>query len=256
MSGYYTPKRSKNIFDPASKTPFRLSRSRIEVYMQCPRCFYIDRRLGVDRPPGFPFTLNSAVDKLLKKEFDLLRKSGEAHPLMKKYGLDAVPAEHSSLDEWRDNFKGVQALHEPTGLFITGAIDDLWKNTKGEYIVVDYKSTSKNEEIIALDQDWQDGYKRQMEIYQWLLRHNALKVSDTGYFVYCNGNTRLEKFNGKLEFDLTLIPYKGDDRWVDGILRDIHKCLNSDNIPGPGKGCDFCAYRDAASSATGKMQLF
>ena len=252
MSVYYKPKREKNIYDPASKSPFKLSRSRIEVYMQCPRCFYIDRRLGVDRPPGFPFTLNSAVDKLLKKEFDLLRKSGEAHPLMKRYSLDAVPAEHPMLDTWRENFKGAQALHEPTGLLITGAIDDLWKNPEGEYIVVDYKSTSKNQEIIALDHDWQDGYKRQMEIYQWLLRRNALKVSNTGYFVYCNGNTRLEKFDGKLEFDLTLIPYEGDDKWVDGILYDIHKCLNSDNIPGPGDDCDFCAYREAVSDVAGK----
>ena len=91
-----------------------------------------------------------------------------------------------------------------------------------------------------------------MEIYQWLLRRNDLKVSNTGYFVYCNGNTKLEKFDGKLEFDLTLIPYEGDDRWVDRILCDIHKCLNSDNVPGPGEDCDFCAYREAVSDVAGK----
>lgn len=255
MSEYYTAKRAKNLYDPASTVPFKLSRSRIELYMQCPRCFYLDRRLGVDRPPGFPFTLNTAVDTLLKKEFDLLRRSGEAHPLMKKYGIDAVPAEHVMLDQWRTNFKGVQALHKLTNLLIFGAIDDLWKGSRGEYIVVDYKSTAKNEEIIALDKDWQDGYKRQMEIYQWLLRRNALTVSSTGYFVYCNGNTRLEKFDGKLEFNLTIIPYEGDDTWIDGTLNDIHKCLNSGIIPGPGEDCDFCEYRAAVSDAAGKISV-
>jgi len=249
MSEYYTPKREKNLYDPAGRAPFKLSRSRIELYMQCPRCFYLDRRLGVERPPSFPYTLNNAVDMLLKKEFDLLRRSGEAHPLMKKYGIDAVPAEHDMLDQWRTNFKGVQTLHESTNLLIFGAIDDLWKNSRNEYIVVDYKSTAKNEEIIALDKDWQDGYKRQMEIYQWLLRRNGLDVSNTGYFVYCNGNTRLEKFNGKLEFDLTLIPYEGHDEWVEGVINDIHKCLKGDSIPGSGEGCDFCSYRDAVSDA-------
>jgi len=247
MSEYYTPKREKNVYDPASSAPFKLSRSRIELYMQCPRCFYLDRRLGVDRPPGFPFTLNTAVDTLLKKEFDLLRKAGEPHSLMKKYKIDAVPAEHPKLDEWRLNLKGVQTLHKETNFIIFGAIDDLWQNKQGEYFVVDYKSTSKNEEIIALDKDWQDGYKRQMEIYQWLLRRNGLTVSDTGYFVYCNGNTKLAKFDGKLEFDLTLIPYDGDDSWVEGIIGDIHKCLNSDTIPKAGEDCDFCMYRDAVS---------
>ena len=252
MSEYYTPKREKNLYDPTSTAPFKLSRSRIELYIQCPRCFYLDRRLGVDRPSGFPFTLNTAVDTLLKKEFDLLRKAGEPHPLMRKYGINAVPAEHPMLDEWRQNFKGVQALHEATNLLIFGAIDDLWKNPKDEYLVVDYKSTSKNEEIIALDKDWQEGYKRQMEIYQWLLRRNGLTVSHTGYFVYCNGNTKPDKFNGKLEFDLTLIPYEGDDKWVDGTIRDIHTCLNGDAVPEAGEDCDFCAYRDAVLEALKK----
>ena len=101
----------------------------------------------------------------------------------------------------------------------------------------------KNEEIIALDKDWQDAYKRQMEIYQWLLRHNVDKVSNTGYFVYCNGRTDLDKFDAKLEFDLTLIPYEGDDNWVEGTIHDIHKCLNSNTIPEADEDCDFCTYR-------------
>ncbi|MEK7077575.1 MAG: hypothetical protein AAB928_00560, partial [Patescibacteria group bacterium] len=70
MSQYYNPRRSRNLFNPDSKTPFRLSRSKIDLFLNCPRCFYLDRRLGVAQPPGYPFALNSAVDKLLKKEFD------------------------------------------------------------------------------------------------------------------------------------------------------------------------------------------
>lgn len=73
MSKYYTPKRTKNLYNPKSKEPYKLSRSGIELFMACPRCFYIDKRLGTGRPPGFPFSLNSAVDNLLKKEFDALR---------------------------------------------------------------------------------------------------------------------------------------------------------------------------------------
>ncbi|MFH1714592.1 MAG: PD-(D/E)XK nuclease family protein [Elusimicrobiota bacterium] len=207
----------------------------------------MDRRLGVGRPPGFPFALNSAVDALLKKEFDLLRNNGKTHPLIEKYGVDAIPANHEKLNYWRENFKGVEFLHEPTNLLITGAIDDLWINSKQEYIVVDYKSTSKNEEITELNKSWQDGYKRQMEIYQWLLRKNNLKVSDTGYFVYCNGKTDLEKFDGKLEFDTTLIVYKGNDNWVENTIKAIHKCLNSENIPKANKDCDYCAYVDAVN---------
>lgn len=248
MSQYYNAKRTRNIYDPNSSEPYKLSRSRIELFMQCPRCFYLDRRLGVDRPPGFPFTLNSAVDALLKKEFDILRASGKPHPLIEKYGVDAIPALHYNLNEWRTNFKGVQYLHKQTNLIITGAIDDLWQSSAGEYIVVDYKSTSRDEEITELNKGWQDSYKRQMEIYQWLLRCNGLKVSDMGYFVYCNAKKDLEIFDGKLEFDITLVSYKGNDSWVEKSITDIYDCLRSDKIPPPADGCDYCAYNRAVDT--------
>jgi CRISPR/Cas system-associated exonuclease Cas4 (RecB family) len=249
MSQYYNSKRIKNIYDPGSKKPFSLSRSKIDIFLECPRCFYLDRRLGVGRPPGYPFTLNSAVDKLLKLEFDTHRANGTQHPLLEKYGVDAKPIPHEQLDEWRQNFVGIRYHHKPTNLVIFGAIDDLWQNSKEEYIVVDYKSTSKNEEITELDKDWQDGYKRQMEIYQWLLRQNGYKVSDTGYFVYCNGITDKKAFDAKLEFDVTLIAYEGNDNWVEKAIKDAHKCLQSNSIPESSKDCDYCNYQEAVKNA-------
>lgn len=243
MSDYYNSQRKqKSMFKSGQKEVFRVSRSKIDLFIECPRCFYIDRVLGTKRPPGYPFALNSAVDTLLKKEFDIRRAKDQTHPLINKYGVDAKPVSDEKLDEYRDNFKGVSFLHKKTNLEVFGAIDDLWVNSKGEYIVVDYKATSKIEEIVALDKDWQDGYKRQMEVYQWLLRQNGYKVSDTGYFVYCNGKTDLKAFDGKLEFDITLIAYKGNDKWVEKTIKDIKKCLDSKKIPESGTDCDYCSY--------------
>lgn len=248
MSNYYTSQRNRGLYDPLrphsgqALEAFKLSRSKLDLFHDCPRCFYLDRRLGIGRPPGFPFALNSAVDALLKKEFDARRAKGESHPLIEKYGVDARPVAHKDLDKWRHNFTGVQFLHEPTNLLIFGAIDDLWINAQGEYIVVDYKSTSKNEEITELNKDWQAGYKRQMEVYQWLLRRNGYQVSDTGYFVYCNGQTDREAFDAKLEFDITLIPYQGNDDWVEPAIVAAKKCLDSDKIPLANSNCDYCNY--------------
>ena len=164
---------------------------------------------------------------------------------MKAYGLNAVPFSHEMIDEWRENFKGVQYLHKPTNFIITGAVDDLWQDENGEIIVADYKATSKDSKV-NLDADWQDGYKRQMEIYQWLLRHNGLKVSDTGYFVYCNGKTDKKAFDGKLEFDIDLLPYTGDDSWVEDVLLEIKECLDGE-MPESDSDCDLCNYRKAVS---------
>jgi hypothetical protein len=242
MSEYYNPQRTRNIYDPQDSKSFKISRSKIDLFIECPRCFYLDRRLGIGRPPGFPFTLNTAVDALLKQEFDVYRAKGEAHPLQKHYGIEAIPIAHDELDTWRENFKGIQYLHPGTNLTITGAIDDLWQNSQGEYIVVDYKATSKDGDITELNETWHNGYKRQMEIYQWLLRQKGYKVSNTGYFVYCNGRKDRAAFDRKLEFDVTLIPYEGNDSWVENSILQLHKCLQHDQIPKSGSNCDYCAY--------------
>jgi len=235
----------RKLFDPKSPEPFKISRSGLEFFLECPRCFYLDRRLGVKRPSGPPFTLNSAVDALLKKEFDIHRRKNEPHGLMKKFGIDAIPFTHEDLDKWRANFTGVQYLHQPTNLLITGAVDDVWINPQKELIVVDYKATAKSGEI-TLDDEWKAGYKRQMEIYQWLLRANGFKVNKTGYFVYANGRKDLDVFDGKLEFDLQLLPYTGDDSWVEGLIFEIKRCLDSSKIPNSGKECEYCTYREEA----------
>ncbi len=241
MSEYYTPKRVRNLFDPQSKEPFKLSRTKIENFTNCPRCFYIDVRLGTGQPGGFPFTLNNAVDNLLKKEFDIYRAEKSKHPLMKEYKIDAVPFSHEKIEDWRNTKKGITYLHQPTNLLICGGVDDVWINSKGGLHIVDYKATSKTSEI-TIDEEWQMGYKRQIEVYQWLFRKNGFKVSDVGYFVYCNGNTDKKAFDKKIEFDIKIIPYEGNDAWVENAINEIHKCLVSDAIPGLKEGCDFCDY--------------
>ena len=246
MSDYYNSRRTRSLFSPTDSEPFKVSRSKIDLFMNCPLCFYLDCRLGVGRPPGFPFALNSAVDALLKKEFDIHRTKRRPHPLMQAYGLkDVVPFMHEDLDIWRSNFKGIRYIHEASQLLVTGAIDDVWVTPAGELIIVDYKSTSK-EEKVNLDKEWQIGYKRQMEVYQWLFRKNGFTVSSTGYFVYCNGKTDREAFDAKLEFDIDIIPYTGDDSWIEGALHDMRTCLTRETPPAPARACDYCAYRKSA----------
>jgi RecB family exonuclease len=244
MSQYYIAKKTKGTFDPTSKAPFKLSRSKIDLFIDCPRCFYLDRRLGVGRPPGFPFNLNSAVDHLLKKEFDIHRDGKTTHPLMEAYGLKAVPFKHKDINVWRENFTGLQFLHEPTNFLVTGAIDDVWINDDGELHIVDYKATSK-ESKVTLDAEWQDGYKRQMEVYQWLMRQMGFTVSNTGYFVYANGLRDRKAFDGKLEFDIQIIPYTGNTDWIEKTLIKAKECLMDERIPAASQECDFCAYTKA-----------
>lgn len=253
MNLTYSSYRTRNIFSVQSKKAFKLSRSKIQNFLDCPCCFYIDRRCGTGHPPSYPFTLNNAIDTLLKKEFDQYRERSSIHPICLTHNIDAVPFAHPDLDNWRMNLKGIQYHHEPTNFIITGALDDIWVKPDGELIVVDYKATSTTK-VITLDEEYRQAYKRQMEIYQWLLRKNGFKVSNTGYFVYCNGDTEKESFSGKLEFKISLLPYEGNDSWVEGILFAVRKCLESDEFPEPSDTCDFCKYRTAVRRHLGDRE--
>jgi len=230
------------LFDPRSSAPFALSRSKVELFLDCPRCFYLDRRSGIARPAGFPFNLNSAVDALLKAEFDAYRARQAPHPLFAEARLNAVPHAHPQLDRWRANFTGVRTIHEDTGLELFGAIDDLWRDLDtGELMVADYKSTSKKAEV-TIDAPWQISYKRQMEFYQWLLRRQGLPVSRRGWFVYCNGRRDLPAFGARLEFRIKLIPYDGDDGWVEDTLLAIRQTLERDAPPPLDEACEYCRF--------------
>jgi len=255
MGQYYQS--TRNLFNPKSETPYTLSRSKFELFGECPRCFYMSCRFGLGRPSMPAFTLNSAVDTLLKNEFDLLRQAGESHELMKQYHLAAVPLNHPDLTKWRGEtpetrYKGASALHQPTNFLLTGMIDDVWQSDNGELIIVDYKSTSTSKEI-SLEDEYKQAYKRQMEFYQYLFRLLGFNVCNTGYFVFANATKNREKFDGKLEFDMSIIAHRGDDSWIDDQLLAAKDCLLSAKIPSPGAGCEHCDYRKKMAEAVVRL---
>ena len=159
--------------------------------------------------------------------------------------LSLVPMQHDNLNVWRNPFEGVQYHHEPSNFIVFGGIDDIWKDTENTVTVVDYKATSKDGEV-TIDAEWQKSYKRQIEVYQWLFRNNGFTVSDTGYFVYANGDRSAEKFDSMLQFTIKLIPHTGSADWIEKTLLEIRELLTSDTVPPEGKWCDYCPYRDAA----------
>ena len=116
--------------------------------------------------------------------------------------------------------------------------------------MVDYKSTSKAGKIEELgNETWHDAYRRQMEVYQWLLHQNGLKVSNTGYWVYCNALKDGKVFDGKLEFEITLVSYSGKDSWIEPTLLKIKQTLEGD-IPKEAADCEHCVYARARTELT------
>lgn len=222
----------------------KISRSGVEKFISCPRCFVLQYRYRIS-PNQIPFTLNIAVDELCKNEFDYYREREEPHPLFLDNDIDAVPFKHPDIDKWRDFRKGGLSYIDLDKQFhFYGAIDDVWKNSDGELIVSDVKATSKqlfdwNE---TSKYEYARGYQRQLEMYQWLFRRNGFNVSDTAYLVYYNGLKNEPMFDQVLKFELHIVKVQCNDSWVEDKIIEAKNLLIGDSIPSGSKYCDTCQY--------------
>jgi len=240
--------RHRGKYNPENETPYEISRSQIESFLKCPACFWMNRVKGI-KFPGMPgFLLNTATDTLLKKDFDVYRELEQPHPFMASHGLDdLVPFKHEDFELWTKSLQlGFRTDYEQCNFIVGGGLDDVWQNTKtGELHIVDYKSTAsaKNTEgtalkEITLDGNYKQAYKRQMDMYVWILRRKGFEVSNKGYFVYVNGDQHFEngmlvnnKSKAKMMFDVQLIEYESDDSWVEETIKSVKTCLDSSSCP-------------------------
>ena len=236
------------IYKPNQTKDFKVSRGKFDTFLSCPRCFYLDRVKGLKEPDMPGWTLNETTDLLLKKEFDECREKQIPHRLFVKNGLDhVVPFKHESMDEWRDSLHhGLMARYKDTNIILSGGVDDIWfDTTTEELIVVDYKSQASNYAVTPenyFDSPFHDGYKVQMDFYNYLLKLMGYKNSPISYFLVVNANRGADGFFGKMEFEETLVPYKNNISWIEDKVEDMIDCMNSDVIPQGHMSCEHCAY--------------
>ena len=232
-------------YKPGSDEPFKLSRSRVQLFLDCKRCFYIQNRLGIKMPKMLPFKLNSLVDTKVKQSFDVARRKQEPHKYFKDNGYKLVPLKHKMIPVWRENFQGLTYHHEKTNIILQGAIDDCVQdlNTK-ECSAVDYKSTQteNGEKVKYLGAPWHQSWKNQLSIYQYLLEKNDLKISKQSFIVFCNAQLNESEWNENLIFDVQVIPYEVDLSWIEPALIEIKNLLETKKVPAYSEDtdCDNC----------------
>lgn len=258
--------RHRGQYKPENTNPYELSRGKVETFIKCPACFWLDRVGGVHFPSMPGFNINTNTDTLLKRDFDQYRGKS-SHPFMEANGLGhLIPFDHEHLSLWETSLhfglssNHFNTIHEPTNILFGGGLDDVWLNPEtNELHIVDYKSTanlSKDPKPVSLEGEWKEGYKRQMDMYQWIMRRKGFPVSDIGYFVYVDGQhvgyNRMIDDNTELatmKFKTSLLTYKGNDEWVEPALFDIKNLLETKICPEHTEGCENERFLLEANSA-------
>ena len=157
----------------------QLSPNSLNLYLECQQCFWLDKKMGIKRPPPYPYALNSAVDTLLKEEFDAYRKRGEPHPLITQNKIKAkLFSNQKTLDRWRDNFAGIRYYDKDFDATLFGAVDDILEFPDGKLAALDYKSTGSKVANVY------DRFQLQLDTYTFLLEKNGFKTPRKGYLAF------------------------------------------------------------------------
>ena len=212
---------------------YKFSPSSLSLLSDCPRCFWLSYRKGIDRPSGpFP-SLPSGMDRILKIHFDSFRDKGQLPPeLAELKGSVRLFDDAELLEAWRSNFKGVRWT-DKHGNLLKGAVDNILQKG-GKLIVLDYKTRG-----YPLKKDTAGHYQDQLDIYNFLLRKNGYTTENYAYLLFYYPD-KVNK-NGTVAFHTDLIKMKTNTDNAERILRHALRVLKG-RMPAPDKECGYCKW--------------
>jgi hypothetical protein len=217
---------------------YKLSPSSLNLFKECPRCFWLKMKKKWKRPSGpFP-SLPGGMDAVLKKHFDRFRDLGVLPPEicenssckgMKLFGK--TKEEKELLKIWQSNFKGIQ-WKDRQGNILRGAVDNILVNGN-KLIVLDYKTRGW-----AVKEDTAEHYRLQQNVYNFLLRKNGYKTEDYFFLLFYYPNRVLE--GGEVLFDTHLVKMKVNVSMAEKSWKDALKLLEGSK---PKEKCEWCEGR-------------
>lgn len=220
-----------------SAKPMFLSPSSIHLFLECPRCFWLDKIKGIKRPSGpFP-SLPNGMDRVLKDHFDKHRGENTAPEELEGKFTGALFADIEKLRIWRNNYRGLRYTDPESGFILMGALDDLFVTKDGKYAPLDFKTRG-----YPRKEDSHSYYQHQMDIYSFLLEKNNLPPANFAILIFYHPvgvNTTHDVI-----FDPDPVRVPVDRRRGESIFLDAVRCLQSNEPPEPGRGCKWCEWKE------------
>ena len=224
----------------------QLSPNSLSLFLECPHCFWLDKNLGVKRPPIYPYALNSAVDELFKEEFDSYRAKNLPHPLIKELflqsGNNSSPhlfANQKLLNQWRNNLAGIRYFDKDIEATLFGAVDDILEFDDNKLAPLDYKSTGNPTADVF------DRFQLQLDVYTFLLEKNGFQTVRKGYLAfYIIDKSR--GFIDRLPFRKEILEIETNPSDIYEIFKDAVEVLRKDFPPPHNYDCQFKEWFEGA----------
>jgi hypothetical protein len=224
---------NKKIKNMKNNNKIQLSPNSLNLFLECPLCFWLEKKLKIRRPQPYPYALNSAVDKLLKEEFDSYRAKGEPHPLLVAHNIPAkLFPNQDLLNQWRSNFVGIRYYDSELDATLFGAVDDVLEFADGKLAPLDYKSTGSNVANIY------DRFQIQMDVYTFLLEKNGFKTPKKGYLAFYIVDKK-NGFGDRLPFKKEIHEIETNPSDIPQLFREAVELLRGEEPPTHSPDCDY-----------------
>lgn len=213
---------------------WKFSPSGLYSFIDCKACFWIEQHYG--RKPSIPLRLNDAVDEKLKARFDYFRNLKTLPPeiLEKLPGYKLFP-DQEQLDDWRNWRKGLEYINKKAGYALSGALDEIMIDPKGNWVPTDYKSSGDPPK-----EDKQKYYRLQLNAYGLILESLRHTIADVAYLLHY-----YPKMRNSRSLEMSLISHVDK---VELNLADFKKTLGEmvkfleSKFPGYNEECKTCSW--------------
>lgn len=211
----------------------RLSPSALNVFLECPKCFWLEYGKGVSRPRGpFP-SLPGGMDILIKKYFDKYRAVGKLPPELQGQVTGALLPDVEVLKKWRSWRSGLSYYEKQLDAILVGALDDCLVDN-GYYIPVDYKT--RGFDVVEGGESF---YQNQMNCYCFLLEANQLPQPHYAYLVYYIPKEIGDQ--SMVKFATTIKKVSTDSAKALEVFRAAVAALHGP-MPASHTACQFCLW--------------
>lgn len=212
-------------------SPVKLSNSTLNIFRECPLCFWLKFRKGVERPEGIMSSLPNGMDKILKAHFDSFRGKGLPPEISHLSGTRLFD-DMKKLDAWRNRFKGIE--YGDNDAVLKGVLDEVLVSGN-KLIAFDFKTRG-----FPLKENSHSYYQDQLNIYTLLLQKNGFDTEDYGYLLFYYPDRIVG--NGVTVFDTSLVKVPVSVSDAENLFRRAVALLNIDEPPAPADGCGYCKY--------------
>jgi hypothetical protein len=204
----------------------KLSPTGLNLFLECPKCFWLEKVKGIKRPRGIFPSLPGGMDGILKVYFNEYRDSDGLPPMLegKLEGklMNPLPKTLFMKD---DELMAV----------LLGKLDEALDFGDGTFAPVDHKTRgyAPKEEMIA-------AYQMQMDAYDLLLAKNGFPTRNKAYLLYYHPISG--DLHNKFPFVLTIKEVQTNPERAMQVFRDAINLIRSSEMPQAANTCEYCAW--------------